>query len=116
MVAQRISRQLHSEFCVLDYMNVIFKEAKGYALVLTGKRPQCEHFCRVVPRKGQRLAELDTFLDSMKARYSSLKVKSNDEKSLKRVLTNACKRARLVYSNNFMVPESSVGVFTVSGA
>ena len=62
--------------------------------------PRCECFCRVVPRKGQRLKDLEhIILAVMRARYPSLQVRSDDEEALKHVLTEACKQVHLEYSN-----------------
>ena len=58
----RHSRRVYSESCAFDYASVTFKVSDGYATVLTGRGPRCECFCRVVPRKGQRLTELVHFL------------------------------------------------------
>ena len=68
------SRQLYSEFCMFNHVSVKFKEADEYVTVLGGEGPRCEHFCGVVPRKGQRLAQLDVFLAFERARYPSMQV------------------------------------------
>ena len=58
----RHPRRVYSESCALDYASVTFKESDGYVTVLTGRGPLCECFCRVVPRKSQRLKDLEHFL------------------------------------------------------
>ena len=55
-------RRVYSESCVFDCASVTFKESDGYVTVLTGRGPRCECFRRVVPRKGQRLKDLEHFL------------------------------------------------------
>ena len=60
----RHPRRVYSEFCAFDYASVTFKESDGYVTVLTGRGPRCECFCRVVPRKGQRLKTWNIFLQS----------------------------------------------------
>ena len=65
----RHPRRVYSESCAFDYASVTFKESDGFVTVLTGRRPRCECFCRVVPRKGQRLKDLAHFLAVMRARY-----------------------------------------------
>ena len=67
----RHRRRVYSESCAFDCASVTFKKANEFVTVLTGRGPRCECFCRVVPRKGQRLNELDTFLAVMRARYPS---------------------------------------------
>ena len=59
----RHPRRVYSESCAFDYECVTFKESDGYVTVLTCRGPRCECFCRVVPRKGQRLKE-NTFSQS----------------------------------------------------
>ena len=95
----RLSRRLYSEFCVYDHAIVKFREADELVTVLTGRGVWCEYFCLVVPRNGQRLTELEKFLAVMRARYPSLQVSSDNEETLKRVLTAACKRTNLEYRN-----------------
>ena len=56
---------MYSESCAIDYASVTFKESDGYVTVLTGRGPRYEFFCRVVPRKGQRLKDLEHFLAVM---------------------------------------------------
>ena len=65
----------YSESCAFDYANVTFKESDGYVTVLTGRGPRCECICRVAPRKGQRLKDLEHFLAVVRARYPSLQVR-----------------------------------------
>ena len=84
----RHPRRVYSESCAFDY----FKESDGYVTVLTGRGPRCECFCQVVPRKGQRLKDLEHFLAVMRARYPCLSVRSDNEEALKRVLTDACEQ------------------------
>ena len=76
---------MYSESCAFDYASVTFKESDGYVTVLTGRGPRCECFCRVVPRKGQRLKDLEHFLAVMRARYPCLHVRSVNEEALKHV-------------------------------
>ena len=92
-------RRVYSESCAFDYASVTFKESDGYVTVLTGRGPRCECFCRVVPRKGQRLKDLDHFLSFMRAKYTSLQVRSDNEEALKHVLKDACEQVHLQYSN-----------------
>ena len=68
----RHPRRVYSESCAFDYASVTFKESDGCVTVLIGRGPRCECFCRVVPRKGQRLKDLEHFLAVMRARYPSL--------------------------------------------
>ena len=66
----RHPRRVSSESCAFDYAGVSsFKEANEFIVVLTGRGPRGECFCRVVPRRGQRLKELETFLAVLRARY-----------------------------------------------
>ena len=58
----RLSRLLYSEFCVFDYAMVKFTEADEFVTVWTGRGPRCEKCSRIVSCRGQRLAELNTFL------------------------------------------------------
>ena len=92
-------RRVYSESCAFDYASVIFKESDGYVTVLTGRGPRCECFCRVVPRKGQRLKDLEHFLAVMRARYPCLQERSDNEEALKHVLKDACEQVHLEYSN-----------------
>ena len=80
---------MYSESCAFDYASVTFKESDGYVTVLTGRGHRCECFCRVVPRKGQRLKDLEHFLAVIRARYASLQVRSDDEEALRHVLKDA---------------------------
>ena len=50
---------------------------------------RCECFCQVVPRKGQRLKDLEQFRAVMRVRYSSLQVRYDYEGALRHVLKNA---------------------------
>ena len=100
---------MYSESCAFDYASVTFKESDGYVTVLTGKGPRCEFFCRVVPRKGQRLKDLEHFLAVMRARYPSLQVRSGTEEALKHVLKDACEQVHLEYSNTCLETLASNG-------
>ena len=95
----RHPRRVYSESCAFDYASVTFKESDGYVTVLTSRRPRCECFCRVVPRKGQRLKDLEHFLAVMRARYPCLQVRSDNEEALRHVLKDACEQVHLEYSN-----------------
>ena len=64
----RHPRRVYSESCAFDYASVTFKDYDGCVTVLTGRGPRCQCFCRVVPRKGQRLKDLEHFLVVMRAR------------------------------------------------
>ena len=75
--------RVYSESSAFDYASVTFKESDGYVTVLTGRGTRCECFCRDVPRKGQRLKDLEHFLAVMRARYPSLQVRSEDEEALR---------------------------------
>ena len=100
--SKRISRhprRVYSESCAFDYASVTFKESDGYVTVLTGRGPRCECFCRVVPRKGQRLKDLEHFLAVMGARSLSLQVRSDNEEALRHVLKDACEQVHVEYSN-----------------
>ena len=77
-------RRMYSESCAFDYTSVTFKESDGYVTVLPGRGPRCECFCRVVPRKSQRLKDLEHFLAVMRARYPSMR--SDNEEALRHVL------------------------------
>ena len=87
------------ESCAYDYPSVTFKESYGYVSVLTGRGPRCECFCRVVPRKGQRLKDLEQVLAVMRARCPCLQVRQDNEEALKHVLKDACEQVHLEYSN-----------------
>ena len=78
--------RVYSESCAFDYASVTFKESDGYVTVLTGRGPRCECCCRVVPRKGQRLKDLEHFLAVMRTRYHCLQVRSDNEEALRHVL------------------------------
>ena len=88
----RHPRRVYSESCAFDYASVTFKESDDQVTVLTGRGPRCECFCRVVPRKGQRLKDLEHFLAIMRARYPNLQVRSDNEEALKHVLRMRAKK------------------------
>ena len=67
----RHPRRVYSESCAFDHASVTFKESDGCVTELTGRRPRCECFCRVVPRKGQRLKDLEHFLVSEISLFAS---------------------------------------------
>ena len=90
---------MYSESCAFDYASVTFKESDGYLTVLTGRGPRCECFCRVVPREGQRLKDLEHVLAVMRARYHCLQVRSDNEEALGHVLKDARGQVHLEYSN-----------------
>ena len=100
---------VYSKSCAFDYASVTFKESHGYVTVLTGRGPGCESFCRVVPRKGQRLRALEHFLAVVIARYPGLQVRSNNEEALKHVLKDACDQVYLEYSNTRLETPASNG-------
>ena len=99
----RHPRRVYSESFAFDYASVTFKESDGYVTVLTGRGPRCECFCRVVPRKGQRLKDLEQFLAVMRARSS------DNEEALKHVLKYACEKVHLEYSNTRLETPASSG-------
>ena len=105
----RHPRRVYSESSAFDYASVTFKESDGHVTVLTGRGPRCEYFCRVVPRKGQRLKDLEHFLAVMRARYPSLQVRSDNEEALKHVLKDACEQLHLEYSNTRLETLASNG-------
>ena len=105
----RHPRRVFSESCAFDCASVTFKESDGYVIVLTGKGPRSECFCRVVPRKSQFLKDLEHFLAVMRARYPSLQVRSVDEEALKLVLKDACEQEHLEYSNTRLETPASNG-------
>ena len=98
-----------SESCAVDCASVTFKEYDGYVTVLTGRGPLCECFCRVVPRKGQRLKDLEHFLAVMRARYPCLQVRPDNEEALKHVLKDAFEQVHLEYSNTRLETPASNG-------
>ena len=49
--------------------------------------------------KGQRLKDLEHFLAVMRARYTALQVRSDNEEALKHVLKDACEKVHLEHSN-----------------
>ena len=65
--------------------------------------------CRVVPRRGQRLKDLEHFLEVMRARYTSLQVRSVGEEALRRVLKDACEQVHLEHSNTSLDTRASNG-------
>ena len=87
----------------------LFKESDGYVTVLTGRGPRCECFCRIVPRKGQRLKDMEHVLAVMRSRYSSLQVRSDNEEALKHVLKDACEQVHLEHSNTLLETPASSG-------
>ena len=95
----RHPRRVYSESCAFDYASATFKESGGYVIVSTGRGPRRECFCRVVPRKSQRLKDVEHFLAVMRARYPSVQVRSDNEETLKHVLKDACEQVHLEYSN-----------------
>ena len=105
----RHPRREYSESCEFDYASVTFKESDGYVTVLTGRGPRCECFCRVVPREGQRLKDLEHFLAVMRARYPSPHVTSDNEEALKHVLKDACEQVHLECSNTRLETLASNG-------
>ena len=105
----RHPRRVYSESCAFDYASATFKESDGYVTVLTGRGPCCECFCRVVPRKGQRLKDLEHFLAVMRARYPCLQVRSDNEEALKHVLKDACEQVHLEDSNTCLETLASNG-------
>ena len=113
VTSSAISRPPHRVFsgsCTFDYAGVSsFKEANEFATVLTSRGPRGECFCRVAPRRGQRMKELETFLAVLRARDPSLQVRSNNEESLKHVLTAACEEVHLEYSNTRLKTQASNG-------
>ena len=100
---------MYSESCAFDYASVTFKESDGYVTVFTGRRPRCECFCQVVPRKGQRLKDLEHFLAVMRARYPCLQVGSDNEEALKHVLKDACEQVHLEKINTRLETPASNG-------
>ena len=85
------------------------KESDGHVPVLTGRGPRCECFCRGVPRKGQRLKDLEHFLAVMRARYPCLQVRSDNEEALKHVLKDACEQVHLECSDTRLETPASNG-------
>ena len=53
----------------------------------------------MVPRKGQRLKDLEHFLAVMRARYPSLQARSDHEEALKHVLKDAWEQVHMEYRN-----------------
>ena len=96
----RHPRRVYSESCAFDFAGVTFKESDGYVTVLTG---------RFVPRKGQRLKDVEHFLAFMRSRYPSLQVRSDNEEALKHVLKEACEQVHLEHSNTRLETLASNG-------
>ena len=105
----RHSRRVYSESCAFDYASVTFKESDGYVTVLIFRGPRCERFCRVVPRKGQRLKDLQHLLAGMRARYLCLQVRSDNEEAWRHVLKDACEQVHLECSNTRLETSASNG-------
>ena len=63
----------------------------------------------MVPRKGQRLTELETSPALMRACYPSLQVRSDNGKALEHVLTAACEQVHLEYSTTWLETPASDG-------
>ena len=105
----RHPRRVYSESCAFDYASVTCKESDDYVTAFTGRGPRCERFCRVAPRKGQRLKDLEHCLAVMRARYPSLQVGSDNEEALKHVLKDACEQLHLKYSNTRLETPASNG-------
>ena len=105
----RHPRRVYSESCAFDYVSVTFEESDGYVTVLTGRGPRCECFCRVVPRKGQRLKDLEHFLAVMRAKYQCLQVRSDNEEVLRHVLKDACEQVHLECSYTRLETPASNG-------
>ena len=105
----RHPRRVYSESCAFDYPSVTIKESDGYVTVLTGRGPRFECFCRVVPRKGQRLKDLEHFLAVVRARYPCLQVRSDNEEALRHVLKDSCGQVHLVYRNTRLETPASNG-------
>ena len=105
------SRQLVLVHLVEDFhaLQEIELFSDSYVTVLTGRGPRCKCFCRVVPRKGQRLKDLEHFLAIMRARYPNLQVRSDHEEALKHVLKDACEKVHLEYSNTRLETPASNG-------
>ena len=95
----RHPRRVYSESCAFDYASVTFKESDGYVAVSIGRGRHFECFCRFVPRKGQRLKDLEHFLAVMRTRYPCLQVRSDNEEALNHVLKDAREEVHLEYSN-----------------
>ena len=87
----------------------LFKESDGYVTVLTGRGPRCKCFCRVVPRKGQRLKDSEHFLAVTRARYPCLQVRSDNEEALRHVLKDACEQVHLECSYTRLETPASNG-------
>ena len=100
---------MYTESCAFDHASVTFKDTNECATVLTCKESRCECFCRVVPRKGQRLKELETSPALMRASYPSLQVRSDSEEALKHVLRAACEEVHLEYSTTWLETPASDG-------
>ena len=105
----RHPRRVYSESCAFDYVSVTFKEFDCYVTVLTGRGHRYECFCRVVPRKGQRLKDLEHYLAVMRARDPCLQVRSDNEEALKHVLKDACEQVHQENSNTRLGTPASNG-------
>ena len=100
---------MYSESCAFDFASVTFKDANECVTVLTSIGTRCEISCGVVPRKSQRLKELETSPAAIGARYPSLQVTSESEEALKHVLTAACEEVHLEHSNTWLETPASDG-------
>ena len=78
---------------------------------------QCQHakkhdanfLCRAVPRKRQRLKELETSPAVIRARYPSLQVRSDSEEALEHLLTTTGEEVHLEYSTTWLETPASDG-------
>ena len=102
-------RRVYSESCAFDHASVTFKEPDDYVTFFPVRGPRCECFCRVVPRRGQRLKDLEHVLAVMRARYPCLQVRSDNEEALRHVLKDACEQVHLEYSNTGLETPASNG-------
>ena len=93
--------------CTLSLARSITRVSPSKSLTVTS--PRCECFCRVVPRKGQRLKDLEHFLAVMRARDPCLQVRSDIEEALKHVLKDACEQVHLENSNTRLGTPASNG-------
>ena len=105
----RRPRPVHSESCAFDYASDIFNHSDGYVTVLIDRGPRCGCFCRLDPRKDQRLKDLEHVLAVMRARYPSVQVRSDNEEALKHVLKDACEQVHLENSNTRLETLASNG-------
>ena len=104
---------VYSESCTFNYDSVTFKESDGYVTVLTGRGPQFECLCPIVPRK-ERLKDLEHSLAVMRARYTSLQVKSDKEEALRHELKDACAQAHLENNDTRLETPASNGRVEIS--